>query len=106
MQNIVGNNIRQRRLELGLTQDELAKKLGLRNRVSVSTVENGKEDLTTERVRQFAKALNCSPADLMGWDDMSLRMITYAELIMQAYQKASTKDKKAVCAILDVPFEE
>lgn len=106
MENIVGRNIRQRRLELGLTQDELAKKLGLRNRVSISTVENGKEDLTTVRVRQFAKALNCSPADLMGWDDRSLRLIAYAELLFNAYSKASAKDKKAVCAILDIPFEE
>lgn len=62
-----GERIRKRRQELGLTQEELANKLGNKSRASVCTVENGKEDLTTTRIRQYAEALECSPAYLMGW---------------------------------------
>ena len=64
-----GERIKKRRLELGLTQEELAKRLGNKTRASVCTVEKDKEDLTTARIRQYADALRCSPAYLMGWQD-------------------------------------
>lgn len=65
----VGERIRQRRLELELTQEELAKRLGYKTRTAISNVEKGKEDLTTTRVRKFADALGVTPEYLMGWDD-------------------------------------
>lgn len=65
----IGERIKQRRLELGLSQEELAKRMGNKSRASVSTVENGKEDLTTDRIRKYANALDCRPAYLMGWTD-------------------------------------
>lgn len=109
MDNIVGKNIRLRREELGLTQTDLAKRLGYKSRVSVCTVETGKEDLTTERVRQYAKALNCSPADLMGWsraeENFVRRITAYHEKLTKSFDSASEKDKKAVCMILDIPYE-
>ena len=101
--NIVGKNIKERREALGLSQDELAKKMGYKNRVSVCKAETGKEDLTTARVRKFADALGCTPADLMGWTQES-RLTTYYEKISEAFSKASEKDKKAVCTILDIPY--
>lgn len=63
----IGQRIKQRRKELGLTQTELAHRLGNKSKVSVCTVENDKEDLTTDRIRKYAKALDCEPAYLMGW---------------------------------------
>lgn len=65
----VGDRIRQRRMELGLTQAELGAKLGYNSRTAISNVEKGKEDLTTTRVRKFADALGVTPAYLMGWED-------------------------------------
>ena len=65
----VGERIKQRRLELDMTQEELAKKLGYKTRTAISNVEKGKEDLTTTRVMKFADALGVTPGYLMGWDD-------------------------------------
>lgn len=65
----IGKRIKHRRKELGLTQTELAHRLGNKSKVSVCTVENDKEDLTTDRIRKYAKALECTPAYLMGWTD-------------------------------------
>lgn len=65
----IGERIKNRRKELGLTQEDLAKKLGNKSRASVCTVEKDKEDLTTTRIRQYADALECTPAYLMGWED-------------------------------------
>ena len=64
----VGERIRQRRIELGLTQEELAKRLGNKTRASVCRVEKDKEDMTTERIRKYAEALECEPGDLVGWN--------------------------------------
>lgn len=64
----IGERIKQRRQELGLTQEELAKRLGNKTRASVCTVEKDKEDLTTARIRQYAEALETTPSYLVGWE--------------------------------------
>ena len=63
----IGDRIRERRKALGLTQSELAKRLGLTSKAAISTVENNKEDMTTERIRKYADALDTTPQYLMGW---------------------------------------
>lgn len=63
----IGDRIRERRKALGLTQLELAKRLGLTSKAAISTVENNKEDMTTERIRKYAEALDTTPQYLMGW---------------------------------------
>lgn len=65
----IGERIKQRRIELGLTQEELAKRLGNKTRAAVCRVEKDKEDLTTERIRKYAEALCCEPAYLVGWKE-------------------------------------
>lgn len=65
----MGERIKNRRLELGLSQEELAKRMGNSSRASVSTVETGKEDLTTTRISKFAQALDVTPAYIMGWEE-------------------------------------
>ena len=65
----IGDRIRQRRKELNLTQDELAKRMGYSSRTAISNVEKGGEDLTSTRIQKYADALECSPAYLMGWED-------------------------------------
>lgn len=63
----LGQRIRERRIELGLSQAELGKKLGGLSRAAVCSVEKDKEDLTLERVRKYAEALECEPGYLAGW---------------------------------------
>lgn len=106
--NIVGRNIKQRRLELGMSQSELAKKMGYKTKGSIAKVECGVEVPRKEKVERFAKALSCDPAELMGWrtDRQVARLHKYMELLLQAYNKAPDKDKKAVCTILDIPYTE
>ena len=67
----IGERIKQRRIDLGLTQEELAHRLGNKSRASVCTVEKDKEDLTSTRINQYAKALNCSVLYLMGYEDIN-----------------------------------
>lgn len=82
----VGQRIRERRKELGLSQEELARRLGNKSRASVCTVEKDKEDLTTERIRKYAEALDCTPAFLMGWEDERGDKTPYKKLL-DAYER-------------------
>lgn len=58
-------NIKSRREELGLTKVELANRIGY-ERSMITKVEQGKVDLTQSKIVAFAKALETSPAKLMG----------------------------------------
>lgn len=60
--------IRARRIELGLTVEELAKKMGYKDKSSISKIENGKADIPQSKVIAFARALNTTTAYLMGID--------------------------------------
>lgn len=60
-------NIRKRREALGMSQNELATKTGYSDRTSISKVESGNVDLTQSRIMAFAKALNTTVSELMGW---------------------------------------
>ena len=56
--------IRERRLELGLTVEDLAKKMGYKDKSSISKIENGKADIPQSKVEAFAKALEAYPGNI------------------------------------------
>lgn len=65
----IGQRIKNRRLELGLTQADLAKRMGYTNKSTIGKVENGNNDITQTKVVQYAHALNTTVAYLMGWEE-------------------------------------
>ena len=76
----VGERIKQRRKELHLTQEELALRMGYKNKSAICRVEKDYEqNLTLDRVTAFAEALDTTPSYLMGWDDEPISMETPEE---------------------------
>lgn len=65
--NSVGKRIKERREELGYSQEELAYKLGYKDRSAISKMENT-EVLTLKKVSAIAEVLKVTPAYLMGWE--------------------------------------
>lgn len=65
----IGERVKARRQELGLTQRDLAKRMGYTDHTTITRVEAGKVDLPMSRISQFADALRVSPSYLMGWED-------------------------------------
>lgn len=59
----VGQKIRERRQELGLSQDELADRIGT-SRNYISRHENGKNDMSISTLFQYAAALETDPTVL------------------------------------------
>lgn len=62
-------NIKERRRELGMSQDELASKTGYKDRSSIAKIEKGLVDLSRTKIDLFAAALKTTQSELMGWDD-------------------------------------
>lgn len=63
----IGKRIRARREELGITQEELALKLGYKSKTTIAKIENGTNDIVQSKVIEFARVLDTTPAYLMGW---------------------------------------
>ena len=59
-------NIKKYRLEMKLSQSELAKRTGYTDRSSIAKIEKGDVDLPQSKIMIFASALNVSPGVLMG----------------------------------------
>lgn len=80
-----GDRIKQRRIELGLTADELAKKIG-KSRATIYRYENGDiENMPTPVLEPLARALETTPADLMGWtaEDVADAMADLADTALK-----------------------
>lgn len=64
----LSDRVRARREDLGLTQDELAKRMGYKSRVSINKIENGRP-VSQKIIVRLADALGVSVPYLMGWDE-------------------------------------
>ena len=61
-------NIKSKRLELNMTLEELANKVGI-SRQTIQRYESGViSNIPSDKIEKLAEALECSPAFLMGWD--------------------------------------
>lgn len=65
----LSKRIRRRREELGMSQAELAKKLGYKSRSTIAKIEAGENDIVQSKIVAFADALETTPSYLMGWMD-------------------------------------
>lgn len=68
----IGDRIRTRREELGLTQKELAERLGYKTKSSITKIEAGDNNLPITKVAKIAKALEVTESYLMGWEDSAI----------------------------------
>ena len=62
----VYENIRARRIALKMTQQELAQKMGYKSTSTIAKIESGENDIPQAKISAFAKALDTTPAELMG----------------------------------------
>nr|DAY69449.1 MAG TPA: Repressor protein CI [Caudoviricetes sp.] len=65
----IGKRIREKREAIGMTQEELASKLGYKNKSSIAKIETGANDIIQSKVVEFANVLDTTVAYLMGWDN-------------------------------------
>ena len=64
----IGDRVRLLRKQKGMTQLELAEKMGYKSKSSVAHIENGR-DIPRAMVVTLADILETTPSYLMGWED-------------------------------------
>lgn len=69
LDGLLGSRILERRKMLGMTQEDLASRLGYKSKSSINKIELGTNDIPQSKIVAFAEALLTSPAYLMGWVD-------------------------------------
>ena len=105
----VGKNIAAARKRAGMTQEELASRVGYKTKSAINKIELGIRDLPQKKIAAFADALGVTPGHLMGWDekpadDLQAMGALAAEVIMdpgamevmQKYLAMSETDRQAV----------
>ena len=90
----LSDRVKKRRLELGLTQEELAKRMGYASKVSINKIEMGRP-CSQKIIVRLAEALDTSVQYLMGWDDEKPETDPLAE-----------KRKKVVDAVMQLSDEQ
>lgn len=69
MKQSIADRIKNRRISLGMSQEELAQKIGYKSRSSINKIEVGANNLTQSKIKAIADALNTTPAYIMGWTE-------------------------------------
>ena len=86
----LGVNVAKRRIELGLTQEKAAERIGLSRQI-----ENGKTHLISDRVYDIADAFGCDKNLILLGYDMTFDPEKIKALLNE-------KDEKIVCAYRDI----
>ena len=104
--------IKKRREELGMSQEELAEKLGYKSRSSINKIELGLSGIPFSKIDLFAKALQVKREYLMGWskeeekDIEKVKTVARNEKIFAKFDKLSEKKKKLVENLINSYFDE
>lgn len=69
----IGSRILELRKHAGLTQQELANKVGYKSKSAINKIELGLRDISQSKIVLFANALNVSPAYLMGIEEKTTK---------------------------------
>ena len=82
----IGERIKQQREAKGMTQLELAQKIGYNTTGAISLIEAGQRDISIDKVCEIAKALDVTPHYLMGWSATPITIKTDLELTIDELQ--------------------
>lgn len=92
----IGDRIKSKRMEIGLSQEELASKVGYSSRSSVNKIEAGTRQPQADDLVKFAKALDTSVDYLVGNDFLieheQLKKISNQSHLFDYIEKMCGKD--------------
>ena len=100
----MAERIKERRIAMGYTQEELATKLGLQ-KSAIAKYENGRvENIKRSVISNMAKILECSPSYLMDWEESLPNYDIFDELLADtewSYESFSHCDENPNCPLTD-----
>lgn len=108
----IGDRIKERRLELDMSQDELARLVGYKSRSSINKIESDGRLLPQRKIMEIANALNTTPAYIMGWEESneteapSVPLTQQEETHIKKYRQLSDVRRYVVDEVLDAQYQK
>lgn len=93
----VGTNIKKRRFELRMSQQELADALGYKTRSTIAKIESGENDVTQKKLQRFAEVLDTTVEALITGESAPSRP---AGLSAPIYEEAVLPNRNRNIAIV------
>lgn len=80
---VIGKRIKERRKELGMSAEELGRRLG-KDRSTIYRYEKGDiENMPLDILEPIAKVLNTTPQYLMGWEEVKKNNNDIADIVVR-----------------------
>lgn len=89
----IGERIKARRIEMDMTQQELAEKIGYKGKTAISKIEANERDLRQSKIKPMADALNTTVEYIMGWEEQAPKLDEFQERLLEVYDRLP-EDKK------------
>lgn len=100
----IGEKIKLRLKECGISQNELARRAGLSSS-GISTIINGTFEPRMDNLRQIAQALGCQPGDLLDNQDIKKEEIPEDPLrasVIRDYDRLPPEAQRLVRQYIDL----
>ena len=98
--NDLSKRIRFLRVRKGMTQEQLANAMGLKNRDSISKIELGKQDISTQQISLLADIFDVSISYLL-FGQVDKEEITLEDMeLLKAYYRAPPHIQRAIKEML------
>lgn len=106
-----GEKIKQRRMELGWSLRELARRMGYANQSTISRIEKGEIDIPQSKVVKFAEVMGTTVAFLMDWEEVKKKNDTLSDIVirmqtddvfMSAVESLYKLDQRKLSSILNL----
>lgn len=93
----IGDRIKARREELGMSQEDLALKIGYKSRSSINKIEQESRKLTQSKIKAIADALMTTPSYIMGWEDRNFEPLNVCRESDAIYDALNREGQKEFC---------
>jgi transcriptional regulator with XRE-family HTH domain len=108
----VSENILMLRKQLGLTQEELAIKMGYKSKSTINKIELGINDIPQSKIIKFAEVLGTTPAFLMGWEEPvepvqnNVQELTEGEkMLLELFRKVPENQQQMVLQMISAALK-
>lgn len=99
---MIGDKIKERRIELGLTQAQLSNATGIKS-TTISNYENNISSPSEENIFKFMEVLKCDANYLFEWEEVNdIQLSFFEKTHIRKYRDLDTYGKQAIDELLTI----
>ena len=100
---MIGENIKNARTAAGISQTDLAKKVGVSKQTLYKYETGIITNVPSDKIEEISSVLHVTPARLMGWDEPEAIVLSIEEQsLVEHYRTADPGTRSSVRKLLDI----